>query len=122
MVLRERYCRFPREFEGTRLIAICVPPTGVRDGSTRRELSRRDAPRLASFVVTPIGATPSCDSVVMTEAERIKQLEDICHAQQVILDHHTQLLSQLLTRSGIGAGTHIVEGRVTSGMDAARRL
>lgn len=58
----------------------------------------------------------------MTDAERIEQLENICHAQQVILDHHTQLISQLLNRSGVGAGTHIVESRVTSGMDAARRL
>ena len=58
----------------------------------------------------------------MTEAERINQLENICYAQQVILDHHTQLISQLLNRSGMGAGTHIVESRVTSGMDAARRL
>lgn len=69
-----------------------------------------------------IRATPPCKSVDMTDAERIKQLEDICHAQQVILDHHTQLISQLLNRTGIGAGTHIVDGRVTSGMDAARRL
>jgi len=58
----------------------------------------------------------------MTDDKRIRQLEDICHAQQVILDHHTQLISQLLNRSGIAAGTHIVESRVTSGMDAARRL
>jgi hypothetical protein len=58
----------------------------------------------------------------MTDAERITQLEDICHAQQVILDHHTQLLSQLLNHSGIGAGTHMVDSRVTSGMDLARRL
>jgi hypothetical protein len=69
-----------------------------------------------------IGATPSCDSEVMTDTERIKQLEDICYAQQIILEHHTQLLNQLLNHSGIGAGTHIVDSRVTSGMDAARRL
>lgn len=58
----------------------------------------------------------------MTDAERIMQLQDICHAQPVILDHHTQVISQLLNQTGIGAGTHIVDSRVTSGMGAARRL
>jgi hypothetical protein len=93
-----------------------------RSAALRRVAEGRGHPRQSAAPAPFLGATPPWDCVAMTDTERIRQLENICHAQQVILDHHSQLISQLLNRSGIGAGTHIVESHVTSGMDAARRL
>lgn len=44
----------------------------------------------------------------MDTNNRIDRLERICRMQQALLDHQLQLINQLLSGTGLGGGTHML--------------
>lgn len=57
----------------------------------------------------------------MDTNDRIDRLERICRMQQALLDHQLQVINQLLCRTGLGGGTHMLDDQYWHALTAEVR-